>query len=474
MANKDKLFGLIDLEARYELTKFKLIRMLCKSRWVAVLLLLGNLAFFTVILIATLLGGYSTGNYNFGIMLVWILWWVLLMFVLVPVFARVWCMVCPFPIFSDWFQRGSLFDVSTAKLRGLNIKWPKSLKNMWIMNILFLVTTFFSGFTTVRPLATFIMLGGIVSLTFVMGLIFPKRTFCLYMCPVSGFQGLYSQFAMTEIRRKDPEICKNHKPKTCFVGNEDGYGCPWYQTPFDFQKNTYCGYCLECFKSCPYDNMAFNLRPPGADMLVDTKREPKGLDEAFKAFIMLGIAIVFYVSFQGPWGFLKDMSRASTMKGYLTYISAHTVFNLLVVPGIFLLFAYLSKLASGTKDVSLKKIFVNFSYTLIPMGLGVWMAFSLGIILPNGTYVLHIFSDPFAWGWNLFGTANIPWTPVFTGIMGHLQGIVMVVFYIFSVTFGFKLSEQTYSTLSEAKRGWIPILCYLTLITIMFLWMFVG
>lgn len=472
--SEDKLFGLIDLNFRFELTKFKPIRALFKSRWFPLLPILLNLFIFVIILLAGFVGGYSPGNYNFGIMMVWILWWVLLMLMLVPGFSRMWCLMCPFPILSDWAQRGKLFDVRQGKLGGLGLKWPKGLSNMWVMNFAFLTTTFFSGFFTVRPFATFILLGIIILVAFLIGLVFKGRTFCLYLCPVSGFQGLYSQFATAEVRRKDPEICKKHMPKTCFVGNEKGYGCPWLLTPFDFAKNTYCGLCLECFKTCPYDNMAFNLRPPGVDLLVDTKREPRGLDEAYKAFIMLGIAVVFYLAFQGPWGFIKDMVRATTLQGYLGYITFHTVFSLLIIPGIFFLFAYFSKLFSGNKEVSLKKIFTNFSYTLIPLGLGVWIGFSLGIILPNGSYLLHILSDPFAWGWNLFGTAHFPWTPVLTHLLGHLQGATLIVFYLFSIAHGFRLSKQAYSDLQQAKRGWIPILCLLTLITIAFLWLFMG
>ena len=393
------------------------------------------------------------------------------MFVLVPVFSRAWCLMCPFPIFADWLQRGALFSVKQGKPKGLNLKWPKPLKNMWVMNIGFLITTFFSGFFTVRPLATFILLGGIILLAFLIGLIFEKRSFCLYVCPVSGFQGLYSQFAMAEIRRKDPEICKKHALKTCYLGNENGYGCPWLLTPFNFKKNTYCGMCLECFKSCPYDNMAFNLRPPGCDLLVDEKR---GLDEAWKSFIMLGIAMVFFLSMQGPWGVLKDMVRAASMKGYLTFIAIHSAFSLLVVPGVFFIFVFLSRFFSRAKEVSLKKIFINFSYTLVPIGLGVWIAFSLGIILPNGSYILHIISDPFAWGWNIFGTANFPWTPVFTRSLGYLQGATLVIFYLFSIAYGIRISKQTYPSDKQAKCGWVPIFIFLTSVTLAFLWLYIG
>ena len=204
MDNKDKLFGLIDLNWRFELTKLKPLRQLFKSRWFPLLPIIANLFIFVIILLAGFIGGYSSGSYNFGIMIVWILWWVMLMFILVPGFSRSWCLMCPFPIFSDWFQRKRLFGVTQGKPEGLGLKWPKQLKNMWVMNIGFLVTTFFSGLFTVKPFATFVLLGGIILLAFLIGLIFEKRSFCLYVCPVSGFQGLYAQFAMAEIRRKDP------------------------------------------------------------------------------------------------------------------------------------------------------------------------------------------------------------------------------------------------------------------------------
>ena len=470
----DKLFGFLNLNWRFELTKFKPVRKLFKSRWFPLLLIIFCLFMFMIILISEFIGGYSSGSYNFGVMMVWILWWVMLMFILVPFFARVFCMVCPFPFFSDWFQRKRIFMVNTGKQAGLNLKWPKSLKNMWVMNIAFLVTTFFSGYFTVRPYASFVLLSLIIVLAFLMGLVFKKRTFCLYMCPVSGFQGLYAQFATSEIRRIDPEVCKGHKPKTCFVGNEAGYGCPWHRTPFDFEKNTYCGMCLECFKSCPHDNMGFFLRPPGTDLLVDSPKEPKGLDEAYKAFIMLGIAVMFYSAFQGPWGWLKDMVRGTTLTGWLTYITMHSTFSLVVIPGIFAIFAGLAKKLSGNKDIPFKKIFVHSAYTLIPMGLGVWISFSIGIILPNGSYILHILSDPFAWGWNLFGTVHVEWTPMLTGWIGYLQGAALLLFYVFSLEYGYKIAQRLFPDKKQAVRGWIPIMAFLTLVTLVFLWLFIG
>ena len=465
-----RLLGLIPMSWRLELTAWPTLRWLFKRRWFPMILILFNLAIFMVILISGLMGGFSSGNYSFGIMIVWILWWVLLMMLFVPVLSRSWCLMCPLPSFGEWLQRLRIFGVNN-KLGGLNLKWPRRLRNMWLMNFLFLGTTFFSGFLTVRPLATFLMLGTIIVLAIVLSLVFERRSFCLYVCPVSGFQGLYSNMAVMEIRAKDPKICEKHKLKTCESGSKKGYGCPWQLKPHSFKRNTYCGMCLECFKTCPFDNMALNIRPPGADLLINEKR---GLDEAWKSFIMLGIAVMFYAAMMGPWGTLKDWVRANTVREWLSFVGLHTIFNLAVIPAIFLVFVWLARLASGNREVSLKAAFVNLSYCLIPLGLAAWIAFSFGFLLPNGSYILHILSDPFARDWNLFGTAGFPWTPVGTGWLVSLQFVILLVGYIFSADFGYKLVAQTFADQKAARRAFVPLLTFLTLAVIAFGWLYGG
>ncbi len=465
-----KLLGLLPMDWRLDLTAIPGVRWLFKSRWFPALLILFNMFMFVIILMSGLMGGFSSGNYSFSIMIVWILWWVLLMMLLVPVLSRMWCMMCPLPSLGEWLQRLRIFGVNN-KLNGLNLTWPRWLRNMWLMNFLFLGTTFFSGFFTVRPLATFFLLGGIIVVGIVLSMVFEKRTFCLYVCPVSGFQGLYSNAAMTEIRVKDPAICAKHKVKTCVTGNKKGYGCPWLLEPHSLKRNTYCGMCLECFKTCPFDNMALNLRPPGADLLIDEKR---GLDEAWKSFIMLAIAVMFYVAMMGPWGQLKDWVRGNSFEGWLKFITLHTTFALLVIPGVFFVFAWLSKIASGQRDVSLKAVFVNLSYCLVPMGLAAWIAFSFGFLLPNGSYILHILSDPFGLGWDLFGTANVPWTPFATSWLVPLQFATLLVGYVVSADFGYKLARQTYVEPAATRRGFVPLLVLLTAVTISFGWLYGG
>jgi len=476
---KNALFGIFPLDWRFELTRFKSVRALLKSRWFPSSLILVNLVIFVVILVSALIGGVSPGNLNFGVMITWVLWWVLLMTLFVPIVGRFWCMMCPFPLIGDWIQRGKLIGVGRQKSWGLNRQWPKKFRNLWPLTIAFFVTTLFFGFFTVIPVATFALLVVVVFTAIAIALVFEKRTFCLYICPVSGFQGLYSNFSAFEVRAKDTDICKAHRPKTCFVGNENGYGCPWLEQPYAMNRNTYCGLCMECFKTCPYDNMALNVRPVGADLLTERRRTDevynrRSTDEAFKGLTMIGILAVFFLVMQGPYGWLRNMVRVETLQGYWEFVVGYTVLSFLALPGLFLGAAWLSRLASGKREIPLKRVFVEFSYCLIPLGIARWAAFSVAMMFVNGSYLAAVVSDPLALGWNLFGSAEFGWHPFWTGAIPYLQMLLLLVGLAFSLEYGYRFAERLFGSGSAAKRGWIPMFLFLLVLSVSFLWLFEG
>ena len=68
----------------------------------------------------------------------------------------------------------------------------------------------------------------------------------------------------------------------------------------------------------------------------------------------------------------------------------------------------------------------RWSAVLVPLGLGIWATFSLGLLLANGSYALAVISDPFGWGWNLFGTVDATWAPLATSILPLLQTLVLL------------------------------------------------
>jgi hypothetical protein len=267
----------------FELTRFNWVRGLLKKRWFQFTLILPNLFFFAVILIAAFFGT-PVGNANFAIIYVWIVWWAALKFFLIPIGGRLWCTMCPLPVPGDWIDHRAIVKKGRERPVSLARKlWPRRLRNLWPQNLGFLAVCLFSAIILTRPMATGIVLTLFIVAAAVTSAIYGRRIFCRYLCPVSGFTGMYSMVAPLEIRIKDPAVCAEHTDKSCIQGNAHGYGCPWLNYPGNLERNAFCGMCTECFKTCPKDNIALNVRPFGRDLFVSTGR---GADEIYNAFIM--------------------------------------------------------------------------------------------------------------------------------------------------------------------------------------------
>jgi ferredoxin len=405
---------------RWDLGRIPLVKAALRSRWPQLLIMTAALAGLVLAIVAGL-AGTPVGSRNFSIVVVWIAWWALLMLVAVPLLGRVWCSVCPIPAPGEWLQRGALLG-PTGRGLGSGRRWPRRLRNIWLQNAGFVLLALFAAVILTQPLVTALLLLGLFAVAIGTSLVYERRAFCRYLCPVGGFIGLYSQLAPVELRVKDSAVCAKHTVKTCYTGNEDGYGCPWQVFPAGLIKNINCGLCFECVRTCPYDNIAFNLRPFGVDLLHPSGRR---LDEAFKAFIMLGSAIVYIAVMLGPWGELKSAAYAVGTLPWLLYAAAFLFFVLALVPGTFLLAVLLGRRFTRA-DIPAKKAFSHFAYALIPLGLGAWIAFSLSFVFANLSYVWPVLSDPLGWGWNLLGTAGLSWTPYLTGAVPFLQVGVLV------------------------------------------------
>jgi hypothetical protein len=53
-----------------------------------------------------------------------------------------------------------------------------------------------------------------------------------------------------------------------------------------------------------------------------------------------------------------------------------------------------------------REIAQHFAFTLIPIAIGYHLAHYLVFLLVQGQYIIPLISDPFGWGWDLFGTAG--------------------------------------------------------------------
>ncbi|MFA0744503.1 MAG: hypothetical protein LASZOEIN_001295 [Candidatus Fervidibacter sp.] len=462
--------------------KFKILKWLAKLRSFQFLAILPNLVLFYIFILAGIFGS-PIGNANIIIVFVWILWWFLLISVMVPFVGRLWCLMCPLPAFGDWLQRLALIGVRPGKtvglnnkLFGLNKRWPKALSNIWLQNIGFLTLATVSILLVTRPIVSSIVLGLMFLLATVMALIWRGRAFCLYLCPVSGFLGLYSMTSMMELRSKDKEICRKVcKTKSCRAGSERGWACPWLVYMGNLDRNNFCGLCMECVKSCPHDNITLYWRPFCSDKVI------KGYDEAWKAFIMLVLAMAYSVILLGPWGFLKDwanISEKGDFVGFIIYAATLWFSCLLGFPAIYYIAVKLghwwAKMKKQNGAVSLKDMFIRYSYTLVPLGLLAWVAFSLPLIMVNGSYILSVLSDPLGRGWNLFGTAHIPWTPVYPEYATYIQVALLLVGLYYGIQKGLEIARELWADEEAAFRSMVPLTVLLVAVTIAFMKLFAG
>ena len=126
------------------------------------------------------------GNHNFSIVFVWIVWWALLMLIVVPFLGRGWCAICPIPMPGEWLQNGALLK-PRGKGFGLNRKWPRRYRNIWLQNIAFTLLALFSAVVLTQPSVTGLVLLLFLIIALATSLIFERRAFCRYLCPVGGF-----------------------------------------------------------------------------------------------------------------------------------------------------------------------------------------------------------------------------------------------------------------------------------------------
>lgn len=445
-------------DPRLDLTRLPLIKKILVSRWLQWSLVTVTLPFF-VLAIFTGLFGTPTGSRNFGIVFVWIVWWGLLMLVLVPFAGRFWCAVCPIPAPGEWLQRRSLVATrENGKLFTLGLKWPKRLNNIWLQSAAFLIVALFAKVILTTPFVSAVTLLIFAGIAMATSLLFERRTFCRYLCPVGGFIGLYSQVAPVEVRVKDHALCATHHAKTCYSGNEKGYGCPWLVFPATLAKNTYCGLCTECLKTCSLDNVALYARPFGKDLLTIQGRR---LDEAYRSLMMLACAPLYTIIFLGPWAEIKEAAYAIGSTGWWLYAFGLLALTLAVVPGIFFVCSALSKFIARAKT-STRKFFVEYATALLPLGLAAWASFSLAFVLVNLSYAWSVLSDPFGWGWDLFGTANWKWTPYLAGWQGTMQIPILWIGLVAAIAVAFRTAREQ----GVSPRTALPIVIFCVAFTV--------
>ena len=177
------------------------------------------------------------------------------------------------------------------------------------------------------------------------------------------------------------------------------------------------------------------LRPFGAGLL-----DSRAVSTSMMAFVLLVLATVLYDGALATpeWGRLESMlAPYFSLFGDLKLMALRTAGLLVFWLIFFTAYVWVSGLMSLTIAGALSTLGLarSFALTLVPIAIGYHLAHYLTFLLIQGQYIIPLVSDPFGYGWNLFGTAGyrvdigivdarFAWYAAVTAILtGHIAAV---------------------------------------------------
>lgn len=284
------------------------------------------------------------------------LWWLLLPFSFIFL-ARLWCGVCPLGAISDTVQK-----VFSYRRRPPGLLLKKY--GVWIAGGSFLSLAWAGTLWHFddKPRATVIILLLFLLATILTGLLYERRAWCRYLCPLGIVAALYSMVSFLGLR-SNRKVCQEECDLIkCFEACEQTNGCPMFELPRAMDSNRHCNLCGECVKHCPQQSTRLLLRRPFTELW--QRWQPiKG--EAL--FVMALMALVFFeVARMTPLypSYMKQLMEAKIMANYNLVFSL----TLLAVVGITtVLYGLSSRLSSLAVSGAEGRTQIRYAYAYIPI-----------------------------------------------------------------------------------------------------------
>ena len=155
----------------------------------------------------------------------------------------------------------------------------------------------------------------------------------------------------------------------------------------------------------------------------------------------------------------------------MAYESSVLLLSPFVYGAIYMLCMASAKLLTGS-PLTVMQLSLRFAYSLLPIALVYNITHYYTLIFTQGVKVVSMLSDPFGWGWNLFGTAGLWRAPIIpdVAVVWHTQVGLIVLGHVISVYIGHRIALRTFATARQATLSQLPLLVLMMAFTASGLW----
>ncbi len=400
-----------------------------------------------LLVVAAGLFGDPTPTKNLAPTLVWVLWWVGLAYVSALV-GDVWVFTNPWKIIFGWAE-----SAYRRLARGAELKPPLLYPNrlgVWPGVVLFLAFAWIElvYVESAAPVRIGQMAIVYSVITWSGMFLYGRDRWLRHGEAFSLAFGLLARFAPTELRVIDAEACDACSAGCAF--GEDG-----------------CIGCGSCFARAPSSRRELNLRPYAVGLLSDAKASP-----SMMTFVIVLLATVTFDGFTATpvWndiaGNLYRTLGSATALGSVGLIVFPSLFL-----GVYVAFAALMGMTSG-HSLSVGDMAQTFVYSLVPIALAYHLAHFLSFLLIQGQLIVPLASDPFGFGWDIFGTAGFETNiAIVNARFAWIAAVVAIVSgHIVAVYLAHSVALRTLGGRGAALRSQYPMLVLMVGYTMTSLW----
>src|SRR5829696_10506524 len=423
---------------RFDLLRIGPLRALLTARPFLFGLRLLSVALFLLVILAGLFGVQDAGL-NIAPTFVWILWWVGFGFFTAFV-GNLWPLVNPWKVLFEWAEAVAR-RLGLGKGLELREPYPASW-GVWPAVVLYgafvWVENVFAGSATPVYLAVLALnysvlaWGGMV--------VYGKETWLQRGEVFSVFFGLLARFAPTEVRVKG-EACR-----------ECASDCS--------SREWGCVNCYGCFAGAAPRDRELAVRPPAVGLACPERVAP--------GRVFFVILVLAGVSFDGLletpfWVWLQVVTGVPRTLGLVALP--------LLYFAVYLLFVKLSQVFGGGTG-RLRGYAAAYVFSLVPIAVAYQVAHYYTLLLVQGQAIVRHVSDPFGWGWGLFGTSGFTINAAVIGAdtVWYSQIALIVAGHVIAVYLAHVTALRLFENYRRALWCQIPILVLMVLYTVSSLW----